>query len=138
MNVRKPLIRSLSNRSICTYFSNTQIVLGLMRYLEIRRGNKNTLGEINVLTNAMAKKPFYHQVIPYFSSLKVVMEPTFRELMTSPFFGKSLYLGSIVIAKPILTFRSKINIYFPRFKAAMGPISLTFARYKLLEHDVCR
>ena len=28
MNVRKPLIRSLSNQSICTHFSNTQIVLG--------------------------------------------------------------------------------------------------------------
>ena len=27
-NVRKPLTRSLSNQSICTYFSNTQIVLG--------------------------------------------------------------------------------------------------------------
>ena len=28
MNVRKPLTRSLSNQSIYTYFSNTQIVLG--------------------------------------------------------------------------------------------------------------
>ena len=26
----------------------------------IRRGNKNALGEINVLTNVMAKKPLYH------------------------------------------------------------------------------
>ena len=28
MNVRKPLTRSLSNQSICTYFSNTKIVQG--------------------------------------------------------------------------------------------------------------
>ena len=28
MNVRKPLTRSLSNQYICTYFSNTQIVMG--------------------------------------------------------------------------------------------------------------
>ena len=26
----------------------------------IQRGNKNILGEINVLMNAMAKKPLYH------------------------------------------------------------------------------
>ena len=26
----------------------------------IQRGNKNTLGEINVLRNAMTKKPLYH------------------------------------------------------------------------------
>ena len=36
------------------------------------RVNKDTLGEINVLINAMAKKPLYHQVIPYFSNYKVV------------------------------------------------------------------
>ena len=83
MNVRKPLTISLSNQSICTYFSNTQIVLEpIYDFLEIQRGNKNTLGEISVLVNAMAKKPLYHQVIPYFSSPKVVMEPTFGELMT--------------------------------------------------------
>ena len=28
MNVRKSLTRSLSNQSICTYISNTQIVMG--------------------------------------------------------------------------------------------------------------
>ena len=53
-----------------------------MIFLEIQRGNKNTLGEVSVLANAMAKKPLYHYVIPYFSSPKVVIEPTFGELMT--------------------------------------------------------
>ena len=33
----------------------TQIVMG-----PIRRGNKNIIGEISVLTNVMAKKPLYH------------------------------------------------------------------------------
>ena len=52
-----------------------------MRFLEIQRSNNNTLREVNVLTNAMAKNLLYHLVIPYFSSPKVVMEPTFGELM---------------------------------------------------------
>ena len=47
-----------------------------------RKGNKNALREINVLTNAMAKKPLYELVIQYFSIFKVVMGPTFGELMT--------------------------------------------------------
>ena len=53
-----------------------------MRFLEIRRGNKNTLGEISVLASAMVKKPFYHYIISYFSSPKVIIEPTYGELMT--------------------------------------------------------
>ena len=42
----------------------------------IQRVNKDTLGELNEPMNAMAKKPLYHQVLPYFSIPKVVMEPT--------------------------------------------------------------
>ena len=53
-----------------------------MRFLEIRRGNKSTFGEVSVLTNTMAKKPLYYKAIPYFSNPKGVMEPTFGELMT--------------------------------------------------------
>ena len=55
----------------------TLIILG-----PIRRVNKDILGEINVLMNAMANKPLYHQVLPYFSSFKVVKEPTFGGLIT--------------------------------------------------------
>ena len=124
MNMRKPLTRSLSNQSICTYFSNTQIILGPT--YEIFRNPKR-----------QQEHPWKNQCADEFNGQKstlVLGHPIFLQSKsghgtcfwriddtTSPFLGKSLYLGSMVITKPTLTFKLKINIYFPMFKVAMGP-----------------
>ena len=83
MNVRKPLTRSLSNKSICTYFSNTQIVLGPI--YEIFRNPKRE--QEHPWRNQCAAKCNSQEATlsldhPYFSNPKVDMEPTFGELMT--------------------------------------------------------
>ena len=71
---------------------------------------------------------FIIKSLPYFSSLKVVMEPTLEKRQHNKIIlRKNLYLGSIGIT---LTFQSKINIYFPKFKVVMGR---TLFIYKTIE-----
>ena len=141
MNVRKSVTKSLSIQTICTYFSNTQIVLGHTygifknsKRLQEHHWRNQCAGKCK---GQDATLSLGHPIFPpsksghgtYFWGIDDTI---------STFLGKNLYLGSIGIAKPTLTFQSKINIYFPRCKVAMGPISQTFARGTPLEQDVCR
>ena len=95
------------------YFSNDLNNPGIYS-----RGNKNTLEEI-------AKLFHISPVLQWSWNLLWSIDDT-----TNSFLGKNLYLGSMGIVKPTLTFKSKINIYFLRFKVVMEP---TLFIYKTIE-----
>ena len=74
-----------------------------MRFLEIQRGNKNTLGEINVLMNAMAKKP----LITRSSHISPVLKWSWNLLLENRWHNKPI-LGE----KPLFRINRDPKTYF--------------------------